>query len=182
MKDNETRVRTSSVISDVNKVAMDYARNHAGELLGKKWYDGESGTGPSEKWVVSESTKRIVREIITDAFSRETPINVLAERIHEAAGFSKEQARLVAETEVKLSQSRGNLEAWKRMGTVKSIKWLVSTLHTVRDECDLNAEAGAIPLGQIFPSGAPAPPAHIGCRCSVSIAELYEPKKRHPPS
>ncbi len=124
----------------------------------------------------------MVRDMEAVTFANELAALAPKESDLQKAGFSKEQARLVAETEVKLSQSRGNLEAWKRMGTVKSIKWLVSTLHTVRDECDLNAEAGAIPLGQIFPSGAPAPPAHIGCRCSVSIAEVYEPKKRHPPS
>jgi hypothetical protein len=176
--DKETRLNMNSVISDVNQVAMDYAGNHAGELLGTKWYDGEPGAGLSEKWAISESTRLAIREIITEAFSRETPMKELAESIRRAGGFSEEQALVVAETEVKLAMSRGNLEAWKRTGVVKSIRWLRSSLHTVRDECDLNAEAGAIPLGQIFPSGAPAPPAHVGCRCSVSIAELNEPKER----
>ena len=175
MKEKETLINTSSVISDVNLVAMDYARQHAAELVGMKWYDGEPGTGPSEKWAISESTRKMLREIITEAFSCETPMSVLAERIREAGGFSAERARLIAETEVKLAQSRGNLEAWKKTGVVKSIKWLLSSLHYDRDECDLNHEAGAIPLGQIFPSGVPAPPAHIGCRCSACIAELNEP-------
>ena len=171
------RINTSSVISDVNQVAMNWAKDHAGELLGTKWYDGETGTGPSEKWTVSESTRRAIRQIVTAAFSRETPMRELSESIRLAGGFSEERARLIAETEVKLAQSRGNLEAWKKTGVVKSIKWLLSSLHYDRDECDLNHEAGTIPLGQMFPSGVPAPPAHIGCHCSVSIAELNEPQR-----
>jgi len=174
------RVNMSAVISDVDQVAMDYAREHAGELLGTKWYDGEPGVGPSEKGAVSESTRMILRGIITDAFSRETRMSDLVQRIQVAGGFSKEQAQLIADTEVKLAQCHGNLAAWQRTGFVKSIKWLKSSLHTVRDECDLNAEVGPIPLGQMFPSGVPAPPAHPACRCTVAIAELNDPKRRNP--
>jgi hypothetical protein len=101
----------------------------------------------------------------------------LVQRIQAASGVPKERAQLIAYTEVKLAQSRGNLEAWKRTGVVKSIKWLMSCLHCERDGCDLNHEAGAIPLGQLFPSGVPAPPAHVGCRCSACVCELNEKKK-----
>ena len=170
----------SRVISDVNRVAMDWARDHAGERLGTKWYDGEASMEPSEKWSVSESVRLAIRRIMTDAFCREVPMRQLAESIQVASGFTKEQARIVAETEVKLAQSHGNLAAWKRTGVVKAVKWVKSILHTVRDCCDLNAEAGPIPLGQAFPSGDECPPAHIGCCCGAVIAELNEPKRRKP--
>lgn len=170
------KIPASAVISDVNLVAMDWARNRAGERLGTKWYNGEPGTGLSEKWPVSESVRLAIRKIMTEAFCREVPMTELVENIREAGGFSKEQARIVADTEVKLAMCHGNLAAWERTGVVKSIKWLLSSLHHGRDECDLNHEAGAVPLGEMFPSGVPAPPAHIGCRCSASIAELNEPK------
>lgn len=176
----EQRANTSQVISDVNLVAIDYARKHAGELLGTKWYDGENSTEPSEKWSVSESVCLAIRAIMADAFSHETPMKKLVESIRKAGDFPIERAQLIANTEAKLAQSRGNLEAWKRTGVVKSIKWLMSCQHCDRDECDLNHEAGAIPLGQLFPSGVPAPPAHIGCRCSACVAELNEPKRRNP--
>jgi hypothetical protein len=96
----------------------------------------------------------------------------LVESIRKVGEFPIERANLIAETEIKLAQSRGNLEAWKRTGVVKSVNWLLSSLHHKRDECDLNYEAGIIPLGELFPSGVPAPPAHIGCCCSLHIAEL----------
>jgi hypothetical protein len=151
---------------------MDYARKHAGELLGTKWYDGEHSTEPSEKWTVSESVRLAIRQIMTDAFSRLVPMKELVESIRKVGEFPIERANLIAETEIKLAQSRGNLEAWKRTGVVKSVNWLLSSLHHKRDECDLNYEAGIIPLGELFPSGVPAPPAHIGCCCSLHIAEL----------
>jgi len=174
------RTNSSQVISDVNQVAMDWARDHAGERLGTKWYDGEASLEPSEKWPVSESVRLAIRKIMTEAFSRETPMNRLAQMIQEASAFTKEQAQIVAETEVKLAQSHGNLAAWKRTGVVKTIKWLKSILHTVRDVCDLNVEAGPVLLGHPFPSGDECPPAHIGCCCGIVSVELNELKRREP--
>lgn len=179
MEPKKIHVCVSTVISDVNLVAMDWARDHAGERLGTKWYDGEAGTGPSGKWSVSESVRLAIRKIMTEAFSCETRMNELIERIKVAGGFTEEQARTVAETETKLAQCHGNLAAWKRTGIVKSIKWLKSSLHKGQDACDLNAEVGAVLLGQTFPSGDEVPPAHIGCCCSPCIAELNEPKRRN---
>lgn len=170
---------TSSVISDVNQLAMDWAKEHAGELLGTKWYDGEKSPDPSEKWPVSESTRMAIRKIMTEAFGRETRMSDLVQRVQDATGFPKERAEVIADTEVSFAQSRGNLEAWQRMGVVRSIRWSTSMLHTERDACDLNAEAGAVPIGHLFPSGDPAPPAHIGCRCVAVIAELNETKRKH---
>jgi hypothetical protein len=169
-------MNTSRVISDVNKVAMDWARDHAGERLGTRWYDGEFGFEPSEKWRVSEASRLAVRKIMTDAFSREVPIRELTESIRTAGGFTTEQAKLIADTEIRLAQSHGNLAAWKRTGVVRSIKWLKSMLHIERDCCDLNVEAGPVPIGQPFPSGDECPPAHIGCRCGIVAVELKERK------
>jgi hypothetical protein len=168
----------SQVISDVNQVAMDWARDHAGKRLGTKWYDGEASMEPSEKWAVSEPVRLAVRLIMVDAFSRLVTMRELIESIRVAGGFTLAQAKLIADTEIRLGQSHGNLAAWKRTGFVKSIKWAKSMLHTVPDMCDVNAEAGTIPLGSKFPSGDECPPAHVGCRCGAVIVELYE--RRHP--
>ena len=173
----EQRINTSRVISDVNQVAMDWARDHAGERLGTKWYDGEASMEPSEKWPVSESVRLAIRRIITEAFSREVPMRELAESIRIAGGFPPDRAKLIAETEVRLAMSHGNLAAWKRTGVVAKIRWLKGSLPRTRDVCDLNVEAGSMPLGSKFPSGDECPPAHIGCCCTAAIAELNEPKR-----
>jgi hypothetical protein len=188
-------------ISDVNLVAIAWARDHAGELLGTKWYDNirkgrpvllpgetlgtkwydrEKSTELGEKCPISESVRLAIRAIIVDAFSRFIPMKNLVKMIQDVSGFSNEQAEIIADTEMKFAQSRGNLEAWKRTGVVKTIRWVLSGVHYDRDECDLNAEAGAIPLGTLFPSGDEAPPAHRGCSCSCAIAELNELKSWKP--
>lgn len=168
-----------SVISDVNQVAMDWARDHAGERLGTKWYDGESSFESSEKWPVSEPVRLAVRRIMVDAFSRLVPMRELVGSIRVATGFPVEQSKLIVETEIRLAQSHGNLAAWKRTGVVKTVKWVKSSLHTVRDVCDLNVEAGAVLIGQPFPSGDDASPAHIGCCCNIVAVEIVDPTKKH---
>lgn len=178
----EKRSDASCVISDVNELAMAWAREHAGERLGTKWYDGEKSTEPSEKWPVSESVRLAIRQIVTEAFGRATSISELTESIRAASGFTKEQARIVAETEASFAMVRGNYEAWQKTGMVKSVEWTISTfLHTEVDECDLNAAAGAIPFGHPFPSGEIAPPQHPGCRCALALVELIEPKRKAVP-
>jgi hypothetical protein len=177
----EPKKITASVgvgISDVNQVAMDWARDHAGERLGTKWYDGEGGAEPSEKWPVSESVRLAVRKIMTEAFSREMPMRDLVQRIQTATGFPKERATLIADTEAKFAMARGNIEAWKRTGVIKAVEWVLSADHKEIDECDLNSAAGPIPVGQLFPSGDPAPPAHAGCCCALRITRLNDPKRR----
>jgi len=174
------RVITSSVISDVNQVAMDYARNRGAELVGMKWVNGVLVQNPRAAMAITDSTRDMLRQILTEAFEQETPMNELAARIQATGVFSEERARFIAETEVKFAQSRGNLEAWKKTGVVKSIEWLVSMLHEddEEEECTENEDEGPIPLGELFPSGDPAPPAHPRCRCSAHIVELNDENKK----
>lgn len=50
------------------------------------------------------------------------------------------------------------------------VTWVVEDLDGPCPDCDDNALAGAIPLGELFPTGQAAPPAHPGCRCVLSRA------------
>jgi hypothetical protein len=172
------RIMTSSMISDVNQVAIDYAKKRSAELVGMKWVDGDLVTNPNAAMAITDSTRNMIRQAITDAFSREVPFNQLVQTIQNSGAFSEERAKLIADTEMKFAQSRGNLEAWKRSGVIKSIRWLVSGLHYDLDECDLNVEAGPIPIGEAFPTGDEAPPAHPRCGCVAALAELNLPQKK----
>lgn len=172
------RIIARSVIDDVNQVAQDYARARGAELVGMKWVNGELVQNPNADMAITDSTRNMLREILTDAFKREVPMNELASRIQTAGVFSEERAKFIAETEIKFAQSRGNLQAWIRSKIVKSVKWLLSSLHTDMDECDENHEAGAIEIGKAFPSGDPAPPAHPRCQCTAAIAEIDDPARK----
>ena len=172
------RVITSSVISDVNQVAMDYARKRGAELVGMKWVDGELVQNPNAAMAITDSTRNMLREILTDAFSQEVPMSELVSRIQAAGVFSEERAKFIADTEIRFAQARGNLEAWIKSGVVQTVKWLLSMLHEddETEECTINHDKGAIPVGDLFPSGDPAPPAHPRCRCGLVAATLKEKK------
>ena len=166
------RVVTQPLISEVNTVARDYAKAHAAELVGTKWYDGERGTDPSEKWPITESTRSVLRKIITDAFEHEGRFSELVQKIKDAGDFSDERAKIIAHTEVKFAQVRGNYEGWRKSGLVKKVKWLLIADHCETDLCDLNHDAGSVEFGKPFPSGDYCPPQHPGCRCSIVATEV----------
>jgi len=48
------------------------------------------------------------------------------------------------------------------------VRWVVEDADGPCPDCDDNALAGATPLGQAFPTGQGAPPAHPGCRCVLA--------------
>ena len=174
------RVISSSVISEVNQVARDYAKDRSAELVGMKWVDGELVTNPNAEMAISDSTRNMLREIITEAFAHEAPMSELVGRIKNDGVFSEERAKLIAHTEVKFAQAGGNLAAWKKAGIVKTIRSYTSALHQGPDECDDNEEAGPIELGKKFPSGHETSPFHQNCNCTVAIAELNDPKDKAP--
>jgi len=45
------------------------------------------------------------------------------------------------------------------------VRWVVEDVDGPCSDCDDNALAGPTPLGDPFPTGQDAPPAHPGCRC-----------------
>ncbi len=50
------------------------------------------------------------------------------------------------------------------------VRWVVDDPDGPCADCDDNALAGPTPLGQEFPTGQVAPPAHPGCRCVLAPA------------
>ena len=171
------RITASATISDVNQVAMDYARDRGAEMVGMKWVDGVLVQNPNAAMAITDSTRNMLREILTDAFSRETPMSELVQRIQAAGVFSEKRAKLIATTEVKFAMARGNIEAWKKTGVIQAVEWVLSADHEVDDECDENAEAGQVPVGEAFPSGDVAPPQHPACLCALRAVHLNPPKK-----
>jgi NAD+--asparagine ADP-ribosyltransferase len=71
---------------------------------------------------------------------------------------------MIAVTEIARAVSQAALANYQQAG-VRQIAWL-----SVAGACSLcagNEAVGAIRLGDLFPSGADAPPQHPWCRCSV---------------
>ena len=173
------RVIAQSVISEVNQLAADYARDRSAEMVGMKWVDGELVQNPNAAMAITDSTRNMLRDAITEAFEREAPLQELTERIKNAGVFSEERAQLIADTEVKYAQSGGNYAAWEKSGIVESVRWLVRSTHDVQDECDLNEAAGAVKLGELFPSGVRCTPAHPQCFLPGTVVASCDRVTKH---
>ncbi|MCG3204067.1 MAG: hypothetical protein KCHDKBKB_00770 [Elusimicrobia bacterium] len=114
----------------------------------------------------------------------ETTKNWVARTMQEGLrdGLSHvEIAELIRNTARKTAQARADLisenEATEMMGEMEMMVYKESgvkytTWVTARDEmvcplCMANEEAGKVATGEVFPSGAVAPPQHSHCRCFV---------------
>lgn len=162
------------LISAASENARAYAHERAAELVGMQWRGGKLVPNPNAKWRIDETTRNELRVLVERAFEQETPLEKLVEQVREAGAFSEGRAKTIGRTEIARAQSYGTLHIWQTMGTVKTVRWDMSADHDNRDGCDENHAAGAIPTGQLFPTGVPCPPDHPNCRCALVPVELNE--------
>ena len=104
-----------------------------------------------------------VAELLEDAGSDHGPDT--ADRINGVYREARGRIDLLvgdAVTEVVSSAFTAQLPA----GT--PVRWVVEDVDGPCPDCDDNALAGPTPLGQAFPTGQTAPPAHPGCRCVLA--------------
>lgn len=154
----------SDLFSLSDTSALDYARTHGGELVGKKWINGELVDNPDPRWAISETTRLELRGLIARAFEECWTPTQLAKQIEKAFGFSPDRARMIAQTETAIAQTAATVQTGTNLGaTTKSIQ--MSNLHNVRDECDDAFEAGKVPIDRPYPNGSMHPPFHPGCCC-----------------
>jgi hypothetical protein len=98
----------------------------------------------------------------------------IIDSIMDANIFSEKRATLIADTEVAMANGHGALAGYKeaKAAGVKLKKIWVIADGDCCDECDENAEAGAIDVEDEFPSGDDCETAHPGCRCHTeSVVE-----------
>lgn len=162
-----TDTGVSGTFDQLNELAADYAGRRAAELVGKKWVDGQLVDNPNAEWTITEPTRDRLRALITNAFENGTQPRDLRIAIQDAGSFSTARADLISETELSMAQNDSALEGWKASGVVAGSEWILGSEHDVEDECDTNSEAGVVPLGETFPSGDTAPPAHGKCYCDL---------------
>lgn len=153
----------NELISSVNESAAEWARSRAASLVGMKYDEaGALVENPSAKWAISDTTREELRDLITSAFEKQTPMTELIKEIRDAGMFSDSRAEMIARTEVGHAQAQGNYEVWKRAG-VKRARWLVDG-----DPCPicLLNDGEERDLGSPFTSGAIGPwQTHPNCEC-----------------
>lgn len=93
---------------------------------------------------------------------------------NDLAGMSRRRAYLIAVTETARAESIGTFVALWRTG-VRYKQWMVTAGACLI--CLGNAEAGAVPLTEAFPSRHQAPPGHPVCRCSLAavVPDVFRP-------
>lgn len=75
-----------------------------------------------------------------------------------------QRALTIATTEMNRAMSVASMDTYREYGLEK-VEWLTADPC---EDCAENEDAGAIPLGDEFPTGDTEPPAHPNCRCSIS--------------
>ena len=178
----DIQISDANLISSSNAVAAEYASKRAAEMVGMA-YDAEGNLipNPNAEWVISETTRKEIRQIVTDAFLEETNKADIADAILVALGnesnedgiFSEGRANMIASTEVANAQVGGNWTVWQKSGIVLKVKWLTSEDDNVCEICAGN-DNFEVEFGQPFPSGDLRPTAHPRCQCILVVTKVLE--------
>jgi hypothetical protein len=172
-----TRV-PEDVVDRVNEAAVDFARDRAAELVGKRWTaDGELIDNPSPAYAITDETRTSLRGLIAKGLEDNIGTPAIAESIQESYTFSAARAALIAYTEVANANGQGKLQGWREGGSSAGLT-LMKVWQTTNDEnecqdCADNAAQGPIGVDDDFQSGDDAEPAHPNCQC-VTYVEIVD--------
>ena len=135
--------------------AGEYAETHAGDLL--------KLDAPGN---VVELTRARTREIVSEAVASGESVQTVAKKIREDFSFSKARSNTIARTETAKALGQGAKSAAIEQGRDEK-HWVTQGDPDVSDSCVINANAGWLSIGDVFPSGADTVPEHPNCRCNV---------------
>lgn len=155
------------VLKQANQRAIAYADRRAAEMVGMKWVDDELVENPDARWRIDETTRRKVRELVSEATEEGWAADRLADALAAHPVFGETRAEMIARTECAWADVEGNLAAYRESGMVMGKRSVLGTNenHGVWDIT--NAKAGVIGLDEAFPSGHTAPPYHPNCICDL---------------
>jgi hypothetical protein len=161
----------AELVNVVNARAVEQARQIAANMVGMRWNaDGELVEAKRAAYRIDETTRTMIRDIITKGLEDNIGNEEIATNIENATAFSAERAALVAHTEIAFVNSMASLMSYKGarddLGLNIKKEWLLG--ENPCDICIANNDQGAIDLDDEFQSGDDAPPAHPNCECAVS--------------
>ena len=168
---------SNEITNHLDVKAREYADARAAELVGKRILsDGSIVDNPSTRWSIAETTREDLRAVLTDGVEQGWSSKFMADNIESSGAFGEARALMIARTELAMAHVAGNVAGWKESGEVSHKRSLLGDNHDHLDECDENADAGAIPFDEDFPSGDAFPPYHPNCICDVEPI-LREPEE-----
>ena len=150
----------------VDEDAVKWAQERSAEMVGKKFIDGELVDNPNAKWAITDSTREYLRSTVGNAVEEGWSPQKLAKEIADKPDMWKDRADNIARTELANAHTNGNLIGWRNSGVVAGKQSLRTGNEDAKDDvCQENADAGVIPVDDVFPSGDDGPPYHNNCVC-----------------
>lgn len=149
---------SSDFFDHANTRAAEYAADRSAELVTQ----------------IDESTRNMLRQKIAAGLASGAMRDDIIDSLSEV--FDEDRATLIADTEVANASGQGALAGYKeaKAAGVK-LKKIWVTDDDPCEDCEENADAGAIDVDDEFPSGDDAEVAHPGCRCHTeSVVEDEE--------
>jgi hypothetical protein len=123
---------------------------------------------------MNETTVSRVGTVIADGLRRGASSGSLAKDLVQSGieGLLADPSRAlaIANTEMSRALNVSSMNYYTDSG-VEKVEWLALEACEL---CGQNADAGAIPLGEVFPSGDTEPPGHPNCRCGIRAVFDYE--------
>lgn len=163
----------AAIFDLVDTDALDWAKDRAAELVGRKYHGSILVDNPNAAWSIEESTRTGIRELVEQAYTDGLTPRSLAQRIADSFEFSASRSSTIARTETARASVQGAINGWKRSGVVDKKESILSDDHDEDDECNEAADDGAIGIEDQFSNGEDGPPYHPNCNC-VLVASLEE--------
>jgi len=160
----QVHITDQDIFSDVNDAAAEWAYERAAEMVGMKWVDGELVTNPDAKWAIDETTRNMIRDIVTEAFEGPMTIQELASSIEDAGAFSEVRAMLIARTESAKAAVSGQIDGWKKSGVVAKVGWQTGADHDENSDCNCSDNRDDSPYDL---SDVPEYPDHPNDNCDL---------------
>lgn len=155
---------SSDVLALMRNDATAWGEARSAEMVGMKLVDGEMVANPNARWVITESTRDLLRSDIVAAMNEGASPADLADIIEGNYAMSASRASMIARTEMANADVAGSMIQFRTAGATGK-EWLLAENPCAI--CEANEAQGMIPIDSEFSSGDDAPPAHPNCECDV---------------
>lgn len=153
----------------VNDRAVEYARQRAAELVGRRVLeDGSVIDNPNPRWAITQTTRDMVRDTIAGGLKNNIGSSAIVDELQDSFAFSASRAETISRTEIANANSEAAMVSYREamsVGVQLGKEWLLGPNPC--NTCIANAAQGEIPMDQAFQSGHMNTPAHPNCVCAT---------------
>ena len=146
-------ITQEEVIALMRTRAQAWSYGRAAEMVGRQWVDGRLVDNPSAEWAITESTRDLLRDTVTEALKEGLSPAELAGRIEESYAFSSSRATMVARTEMAMADMAGSMEAFRATPAYKVKDGSRLAMISSATNAKLVKMLEQSPLIQLFPEG-----------------------------